>query len=150
VKVLRGQTSRYCVGRVVIWIDNGLGTSRVIVWRRIERRCFEKMQLREKMSRGKETALTTCLYPRRRSRHSVGHHAFEINRGGKRQSFSQARNRTKRPCVSRSGRNDGADQSQERPALPISQRTAFLGDAVMFLSRSRHRKAAVGGRSADQ
>jgi hypothetical protein len=34
------------------------------------------------MSRRKETALTTYLYQQRRSRLSVGHHAFEINGGG--------------------------------------------------------------------
>lgn len=48
----------------------------------LERGVLEEQQSREEMSRRKESVPNTCLYRRRRSRLSVGQHAFEINGGG--------------------------------------------------------------------
>jgi hypothetical protein len=78
-------------------------------------------------------ALNTYLYPRRRSRLSVGQHAFEINGGGNVSLF--LKHAIAKPSVhdcfgKELWSGSSADESEGGRAGPVSQRTACLGDVL--------------------
>lgn len=82
------------------------------------------------MSRRKETVPNTCLYRRRRSRLSVGQHAFEINGGVSSVFFSSTQSHNPSVHGSFRKREWSARCSGPITARRGSQRTAGLGDVL--------------------